>query len=83
MQVREILEPQIAALAADKATEEDVQKLEAAVKKMDQSMDDVESFISADHNFHIALAQATQNQLLVNLLDSIVDLLTQQRRTIF
>lgn len=83
LEVREILEPQIAALAAHKATESDIQKLEAAVQQMDDAMDDVETFIAADHDFHLVLAQATQNQLLVSLLDSIVDLLIQQRRQIF
>lgn len=83
MEVREMFEPQIAALAADKATEKDIQALKIAIEKMDASMDDVESFIAADHDFHLALAKATQNQLIVSLLDSIVDLLTQQRRQIF
>lgn len=83
MEVRELLEPQIAALAADKATPKDIEALKAAIDKMDHSMKHVEDFIEADHAFHLALAKATQNQLIVNLVDSIVDLLIQQRRQIF
>lgn len=83
MEVREILEPQIAALAADKATEEDLQTLKEAIDVMDQSMKDLEAYITADHHFHLALAEATQNQLLVTLIDSVVDLLRQQRKQIF
>lgn len=82
MEVREIFEPQIAALAADKASPENIAAMQEAIKVMDASMHDVDAFISADHAFHLALAKATQNQLIVSLLDSIVDLLTEQRHQI-
>lgn len=82
MQVREILEPEIAAIAAEKATPEDLDALKIAIERMNDSMDDIEAFISADHEFHLALARATQNDLIVNLVDSIVDSLSEQRRQI-
>jgi len=83
LQVREILEPEIAAIAAEKATPEDIEAMEVAIERMNDSMDDMEVFIAADHEFHLALAQATQNDLIVNLMDSIVDSLEEQRRQIF
>lgn len=82
-QVREIFEPEIAAIAAQNATPKDIQAMEAAVREMDQSMSDVDRYITADHEFHLALARATQNTLIVDLIDSIVDLLAEQRRLIF
>ena len=83
MQVREMLEPGIAALAAQKAEPDDIAAMQAAIVVMDGTMDEVEQFIAADHDFHLALAHATRNQLLVYLIDSIVDSLTQQRRRTF
>jgi GntR family transcriptional repressor for pyruvate dehydrogenase complex len=83
MQVREILEPAIAAIAALSADSADLNAMAAAIDSMDRSLDDVETFISADHDFHLALAKATKNQLIVYLIDSIVDSLTQQRRQLF
>lgn len=83
MQVREILEPAIAAIAAQKAEQADFDAMEAAICTMDQSMEDVEAFVRADHEFHLALAHATKNQLIVYLIGSIVDSLTAQRRVVF
>jgi DNA-binding FadR family transcriptional regulator len=40
-------------------------------------------YIAADNQLHRALAQGTQNVLVLALLDSIVDLLTEQRKQIF
>jgi GntR family transcriptional regulator, transcriptional repressor for pyruvate dehydrogenase complex len=83
MQVREILEPEIAAIAAEKASPADLDAMWLAIERMNQSLDDIEDFIAADHEFHLALARATQNDLIVNLMDSIVDSLEEQRRLIF
>ena len=73
MQVREILEPEIAGIAAVKRTEDDIEAMQETIDRMDESLHDVEVFITADHEFHLALARATQNELIVNLIDSIVD----------
>jgi GntR family transcriptional repressor for pyruvate dehydrogenase complex len=83
MQVREILEPAIASIAAHKARPHDIEAMEAAIEIMDRSMSNIEGFIAADHEFHLALARATQNRLILYLIDSIVDSLTEQRRQIF
>ena len=82
-QVREIFEPEIAALAAENATSADIQAMQTAINTMDDSMKEVDDYIVADQAFHLALAKATQNTLIVDLIDSIVDLLAEQRRYIF
>lgn len=83
VEVREILEPEIAALAAARATEEQVASLQEAVRVMDASLLQADAFIAADNDFHHALAQGTQNALILALVDSIVDLLSEQRKHIF
>jgi len=50
---------------------------------MDESLNDADAFIAADNIFHEALAQATQNALIIILINSIVSLLSEQRKQIF
>jgi GntR family transcriptional repressor for pyruvate dehydrogenase complex len=83
VEVREILEPEIAALAAARASEEHVAALREAVRVMDASLDDAETYIAADNDFHRALARATHNDLILTFVDSIVGLLSEQRKHIF
>ncbi len=83
VEVREIIEPEIAALAATRATEEHVAAMREAVATMDTALQDPDTFIEADLDFHLALAEATQNALIPTLIDSIVDLLREQRARIF
>jgi DNA-binding FadR family transcriptional regulator len=79
IEVREILEPEIAALAAVRASSEDIQSMEEAVKAMDQAMDDPDMFIEADLDFHLALAQGSNNAIIPVLIDSVVELLREHR----
>ncbi len=83
VEVREILEPEIASLAAARATEEDLADLRAAVETMDAHLSDADSFIAADNRFHQVLARATQNALILTLIDPIMALLSEQRKEIF
>ncbi len=83
VQVREILEPEIAALAAMHVTTEQLTTLDKAVVTMDAALDDAEAFIEGDLDFHLTLAEATQNDIIPILLDSIIDLLREQRKRIF
>ena len=83
VEVREILEPEIAALAAARAQKEQIQAMQAAVEVMDASLNDADAFIAADNDFHRALAKGTQNELILALVDSVVDLLSVQRKQIF
>ena len=83
VQVRSILEPEIAALAAEMANDQDIEHLEHAVSIMDTALDDADVYVEADLEFHLALATATQNRLIPTLIDPIVDLLREQRKGIF
>jgi GntR family transcriptional repressor for pyruvate dehydrogenase complex len=79
-QIRDVLEPAIAALAAQNATHEDIRKIENAIQVMDDNFDDKYKYIEADNLFHLVLADATQNSVFSVLLNSIVDLLHEARR---
>src|SRR5580692_804557 len=54
-----------------------------AVAAMDRAGQDPETYIEADLDFHLALAEGAANPLILSLLDSIVGLLREQRLRIF
>jgi GntR family transcriptional repressor for pyruvate dehydrogenase complex len=83
VEFRGILETEIAALAAARATEKELSAMREAIRVMDESLNDADAFIDADNAFHEALAQATQNALILILINSIVHLLSEQRKQIF
>ncbi len=82
-EVRLILELEIAALAAERATDNERAAMADAIAIMDVNLKNADAFISADNDFHRALAKATQNVLILALVDSIVILLSEQRKLIF
>ena len=82
-EVRAILEPEIAALATSRVEEEDLQALREQVRIMDQAKNDPDAFIEADLDFHLTLAEAAGNPIILSLIDSIVGLLREQRMGIF
>jgi GntR family transcriptional repressor for pyruvate dehydrogenase complex len=83
VEVREILEPEIAALAAVRAGHQDLAILQDAIFVMDHERQDSDAFIEADLDFHLALAEAAGNPIVLSLIDSIVGLLREQRLRIF
>ena len=83
-EVRAILEPEIAALAAVRIQEAELATMREAVAVMDRAgAKDPELYIEADLDFHLALAEGAANPLILSLLDSIVALLREQRLRIF
>jgi GntR family transcriptional regulator, transcriptional repressor for pyruvate dehydrogenase complex len=83
VEVREILEPEIAALAAKRADDETLKELNQAVAIMDGASRDPDAYIEADLDFHLALAEAAANPIILSLIDSIVGVLREQRMNIF
>ena len=78
-EVREILEPEIAGLAATRVDQESIAAMRDAIAVMDRARQDPDAFIEADLDFHLALAEAASNPLILSLIDSIVGVLREQR----
>ena len=83
VELRLIMEPGIAALAAERVEDEDLAAMREAVCVMDRSQNNPEAYIEADLDFHLALAEAAANPLILSLIDSIVGLLRKERIRIF
>ena len=66
LEFREGFEPQIAALAAERADDEDIAALECQLANMRRELGhDEDAFFRADHEFHRALGRAARNRLLL------------------
>jgi len=78
--VRMLLEPEIAARAALKANPQQIDRLRAAVERMETLQDDPDAYLEVDLAFHRDLASATDNVVLGFLLDSVRELLRVSRR---
>ena len=71
-ELRRILEPAIAARAAEKASPDDIEALAAAYAAMDEMADDAEGFIEPDSQFHKAIVRCVENRM-VSALGNLVD----------
>jgi GntR family transcriptional regulator, transcriptional repressor for pyruvate dehydrogenase complex len=79
-EVRSMVEVEVAARAAERATAADIERLREVCERMAESLDDLEWVSQADVDFHRTLAELTHNELYVIMLDSIGDVLLEIRR---
>lgn len=68
IQIRLMLEPPIAALAAQNATEEDVEKLEEILLEVETLIARREDYAKADIRFHEQIANCSHNSVMSNLV---------------
>lgn len=80
-EVRTIVEPAAAKLAADRATEEDLAALEKALGQMAAAQGSADA-VEADLDFHRALLAATHNPLLVEMERVIANGLAQRDKVV-
>ncbi|ARJ50306.1 FadR/GntR family transcriptional regulator [Staphylococcus lutrae] len=77
LELREVVEVATAQLAASRRTEEDIQVMTVALEEMNRAIQHNKSGEEADLRFHLAIAKASDNQLLYELLNNIADLIQQ------
>ena len=77
VEARRLIEVELAGMAADRGTAEDLKLLGEQLDLMEKSQDRPAEFAQADINFHIAIGQAAHNKILMNALQLIRNLLQQ------
>ncbi|MCM3569708.1 FadR family transcriptional regulator [Neobacillus mesonae] len=80
VEVRKIVESGMAAAAAQKRNDEHLSMMEAALEAMLGAKGDEELGETADLQFHMALAAAAQNQLLLSLMNHVSELMIETMR---
>ena len=78
-EVRHLLEPQIAALAAERATPSDITHMVEALEEQERQIASGETGVEGDTAFHFAMAQGAQNWALVKVMSTVGDILRQSR----
>jgi GntR family transcriptional regulator, transcriptional repressor for pyruvate dehydrogenase complex len=79
IEVRRLVEIEVAGLAALRRTDDDLRALEANLATLPAALAEPERFAENDVAFHATLARATQNPLHSILLDSIADVMIAVR----
>ena len=80
LDLRETVEPGIAARAAERATEEDIEEIRELAEAFETTGVDVERRIELDAQFHQAIARATHNSLVAGLVERFMHALDATRR---
>jgi GntR family transcriptional repressor for pyruvate dehydrogenase complex len=80
MDVRRMFEPAVARVAATRLTDEDVDGLRRILEAQRRKVKAGQSALVEDTAFHAALARATRNTVVVRIMETLNDLLTESRK---
>lgn len=75
IEMRQVMEPNVARLACEKASEEDVTRLQELYEQMVAHQDDLQQFARLDCDFHNEIARISQNSYLLKIYEIIADVL--------
>lgn len=78
-QFRRMIEPQIAALAAEQASNSDVSELLDLLDRQKRTGTDFRAAIEMDQALHLTLARATKNGILLKVVERLNDILSESR----
>jgi GntR family transcriptional repressor for pyruvate dehydrogenase complex len=80
MEARQVIEVAIAQLAAERATEEDIAAMRAAIQRAEEAHGNSMISGEASVDFHLALAEATHNDVLALMYKTVRDLYLETAR---
>jgi len=78
-EARRLLEPSLAALAAARATPEEIQEMERILEEQSKEIVSGRTGLAQDAQFHAAIGAAAHNRAITRIAHAIMDLLTQSR----
>ncbi|MEW6719418.1 MAG: FadR/GntR family transcriptional regulator [Thermodesulfobacteriota bacterium] len=78
-EMRRLIESQLAYLAAERATEEEIDLMERTLALQERAISEGSSGIENDRNFHYLLASAARNRFLLSIVDHSMSLLVESR----
>lgn len=81
-ETRRILEPELALLAAERGTDEELIEIEGLVRQMEEASKQGTDFAELDVLFHRKIAYAARNPILYQTMEGVSDLFLESRRAI-
>lgn len=79
LDVRKMLEPPLAARAAIHASADEIAEMEEILRRQQQKVVRNENAVEEDSEFHYAIAMASDNSVVLKVLDVLMDLLRETR----
>lgn len=79
-ETREVLEAGLAALAAERATDGDIARLQQTVDEYSESVSNVAHCIRFDQQFHTQLAEVARSPILATMLSTVSTLASESRK---
>jgi GntR family transcriptional repressor for pyruvate dehydrogenase complex len=79
-ETRRILEPELAAFAAERGTAAELEEITRLAQLMEQEAQQELDFVEPDVAFHRRIAQAARNPILYRMMESVNDLFLESRR---
>lgn len=80
LEMRRLVEPEIAFLAAKRATREEMSRMETTLLLQKERVSKGETGAELDKIFHYIIAQAAKNKILMQIIDTATDLFSENRR---
>jgi GntR family transcriptional repressor for pyruvate dehydrogenase complex len=80
MEMRKALEVEVAGLAAERSTTDDIAIMRDVLDRMRENINAPEGYVDADVEFHDLLARSARNRVFLMMMEPIVDLLLASRR---
>lgn len=80
LEIRRLVEPQIASLAAGRATGDEMSRLEMTLSLQEEKVRMGETGADLDKIFHYVIAEAAKNRLLIRIIDIATDLFSENRK---
>lgn len=80
-EMRRLLESQLAYLAAERATPENMTKMEKILRRQAEQIANGETGLDADSDFHHALAEAANNRILLHVMNTTMEFLAESRES--
>lgn len=78
-EARRLLEPAIAALAARRATDEELGEMERILDEQSREVAQGRTGVTQDAALHAAIANSAHNRAITRIVNALIDLLTQSR----
>jgi GntR family transcriptional regulator, transcriptional repressor for pyruvate dehydrogenase complex len=80
LEARRLVEPNVAQLAAARATDADIDSMQQIIELQRVAQDDEHRFLELDVRFHLAIARATHNETVITMMRPLLRQLEIARR---
>ncbi len=82
VEARKIIERGTVALAAERASEDEINKLDNIIQRMKEIIDNPKEFAIENVNFHLTVAEASKNPILTIIFNSVYDLFMKEQQVV-